>query len=163
MNGVYEYGVTERPVYSYKLNENYKGGFPVSMNGITLQKGWNDFGSQQKDLLVYVRSYRNKEGLIDEKVIDSKNKIYVNTEEIYKTEKILYTREVLVSYPRQNLVDIARIWGIEPEFKVNKLLITLILEEQEKYKFYKEEERRKEKEKLKNSDFLVPFPTLPGL
>lgn len=157
---VTSYGVTERPIFSYKLNENYKGIFPTSINGITLHEGWNAFSKHQQALQSYIRSYKNKNGMIDEKVEDSKNRQSLNTEEIYKTEKILYKREVLATYPRNNLIDISRVWGIDPSHKRDAFLINLILEEQEKYKFWKEQQKVVEKIDVVDDEQLPLFPDM---
>lgn len=141
----------ERPIYYYKLNENYNGPLPAMFEGINLTKVWTGFDRKQDRLNHYLRTYRNVNGILDLKIEDMNKKQYTNTETDYTKQRILYTRDVLCTYRRKNLEEIARNWGLETKNKRDPFLIDEIVKEQEKYSEFQEnakKEKVKKKEKI---------------
>jgi hypothetical protein len=131
----------EKPVYYYKLNENYTGALPASVEGFTLHKEWKGFERQNPKFNLYLRTYKNPRGTIDLKVEDMNKKVYSDTEMDFNKKRLLHSREVLVTFKRKVLEDIARQWNIDPINKRDPFLIDLISDVQEDYKRYQETEK----------------------
>jgi len=137
---------TEQITYKYKLNVNYKGEDSVCINGVNLVKGgWNDFDRNQNEKLKpYIRSNVNPTGYIDEHIHDPLIEFQVNahnTSTKFVHKKKIYTRDVLVTFVRAQLEEIAREYMIETKEKVNPFLINCIMEEQQKYRQSLKEEK----------------------
>jgi hypothetical protein len=68
-------------------------------------------------------------------------KVYSDTEMDFNKKRLLHSREVLVTFKRKVLEDIARQWNIDPINKRDPFLIDLISDVQEDYKRYQETEK----------------------
>ncbi len=128
----------ERPIYFYKLNENYTGGLPASFEGISLSKEWKGFERQQPKIDIYLRTFKNPKGIMDLKVEDLNKKVYSNTEVDSNKKRIIHTREVLCTFKRKVLEDIAKQWNIDPVNKRDPFLINQIAEKQDDYNNYQD-------------------------
>jgi hypothetical protein len=137
----------EKPIYYYKLNENYKGAVPASIEGTLLHKEWKGFAQQQSKLSQFLRTYKNSTGMIDMKVEDLTKKVYSNTEVDFTKKRVIHTRDVLVTFKRKVLEDIARQWNIETVNKRDPFLINLIAEKQDEYVEFQKELKKNKKSK----------------
>jgi hypothetical protein len=141
----------EKPVYYYKLNENYKGAVPASIEGVLLHKEWKGFKQSQPKLAQFLRTYKNSTGMIDMKVEDMTKKVYSNTEIDFTKKRVLHTREVLTTFKRKVLEDIARQWNIDTVNKRDPFLINLIAEKQDEYVEFQKELKKNKKSKEDNT------------
>jgi hypothetical protein len=137
-------GVARKPnekiKYMYKLNENCNDmDSRICVNGITLNKGsWTSFEkSKNKELRAYIKSFENPKGIVDEYVHDPLVELYIkeNSDDIkFVHRKKVYSREVLTTFSRKELEEIAKEYLINPKEKVNNFLINCIITEQTKYR-----------------------------
>lgn len=144
----------EKPVYYYKLNENYNGSLPAMFESINLTKVWTGFDRKQDKLTKYLRTYKNVNGIMDLKIEDLNKKQYSNTETDYTKKRVLYSRDALCTYRRKNLEEIARTWGLETKNKRDPFLIDEIVKEQEHYTEFHENLKKEKKKVTENNDII---------
>ena len=129
----------EQVKYLYRLNKNFKGDTSMGVNGIILNKvSWTPFPTSQKETLKhYIKSYENPKGIVDEYIHDPLVELAIqeNSSELkFVHRKKIYSRDILVTYTRKQLEEIAREYLIDPKEKINSFLITKIAEAQDKYR-----------------------------
>ena len=126
--------------YMYKLNSNFKQkDKTASINGVKLTRlSWTVFkDSQQKVLKNYIKSHKNVDGIVDEYINDPLTEVATDkkgTKIKFFHKKKIYTRDLLVTYKRKQLEEIAREYLIETKEKVSPFLINCIMDEQTKYR-----------------------------
>lgn len=144
----------EKPIYYYKLNENYNDTLPAMFEGVNLTKEWTGFDRKQDRLSNYLRTYKNVSGIMDLKIEDGLNKQYTNTETDYNKKRVLYTRDVLCTFRRKNLEEIARTWGLTTVNKRDPFLIDMIVTEQDNYTEYHENLKKEKANKKDKMDII---------
>ena len=121
--------------YKYKLNSNWKGPKEANIEGVSLMSDWRVFDEYQHSLKLRLKTPLNPDGIVDMEEINSiTGQILQST--IVNTKKHIpyYTLETLETMKRDQLVEIALIYNIDPIKKIAPFLIKLILEAQNKRK-----------------------------
>ena len=136
------FGVFRKPgeeiSYKYRLNSNYKEkNDSVCLNGVYVYKDrWASYPvSQEKEIRMYIKNYKNPEGIVDEYVFDPLKEFKEPEKNLkFKHRKKQYSRDVLCTFTRKEIEEISREYGIDHVKKVTNFLINKILEKQEENK-----------------------------
>ena len=131
-------------VYRYKLCQDYESD-SVQIASINLSKNFKDFPNKQGQLEMFLRTNTNLDGFID---FEEKDLISgtVLDKSLFEGPNKKYTPIELTFFSREQLVEIAQTYNIDPRNKRNDFLIKLIIIEQDKVKELKKKTKKKEKE-----------------
>lgn len=116
--------------YRYRLNESYKDGNSMSVNGIVLNKAWGaETMYPHQKLQGFIRNKANPKGIVDyERFNSSSEEVYESSMRELNAEEItFYTIDDLQYKTRPELVSIAQFHKIDVRFKTDKQLIKMII------------------------------------
>ena len=120
-----------RLLYRYRLNEN-AGVKSKQVGGVSLStSAWVDLSNKREDLSCFVRTKSNPEGFLDFQIYDVTSKIPAfDSKDIADREIKIYTREELSIMTRNELIELAQVYNIDPVNKTDVFLCRLILAQQ---------------------------------
>jgi hypothetical protein len=118
--------------YRYRINDKHKDGGPAVIGKYTLSRQWFESISEVDMLKSYIRTPLNKTGMLQTQTFDVDTQTVVYDSDNYLDKEIqTYTRDVLGTMKRSELIEALRMYGIDsPRLKDEKLRI-LILEKQD--------------------------------
>ena len=132
--------------YRYKLNENSESESKMIRQN-ELSKKWTIFPNEVKEFKDFIRTKDRPTGIIDYEMFDR------FTEAVHKSSIVdfnkrfpMYSREILASMPRTQLVSICNAYNISTVNKRPDFLINQILTKQD---VYREEQEQRDKEERK--------------
>jgi hypothetical protein len=130
-------------VYRYKLCKDYEGD-SIQIAGINLSKSFKDFPNKQEQLEMFLRTNTNLDGFIDFEEKDLISGIVVD-KSLFEGPNKKYNPIELTFFNRDQLVEIAQSYNIDPRNKRNDFLIKLMIVEQEKIAELKKKTKKKGK------------------
>lgn len=115
--------------YRYKVNKEQSSN-EMQIAGINLSKNWKDFDRKQEALEPFIKTEFNTKGLIDFEVYRPlTNEVFKSTIAEVKLPEILSNNDLVLA-SRDELVQYAKGYGIDPVNKRDDFLKKLILQKQ---------------------------------
>jgi hypothetical protein len=135
-------------MFRYKLNENVLDATAM-INNIYLTKKWTVFPEECVNLKNYIRTKDVPTGIVDFEEFDRFNQgIKVSSYIDFKKQFPQYTRDILASMKRDQIVEICKAYNITVVNKRNEFLINIILEKQEFFRVQYAMVEKDEQEKM---------------
>lgn len=131
-------------VYRYKLCEDYNVD-SCQIAGLNLTKNFKDFPNKQEPLEMFLRTNTNLEGFIDFEEKDLVTGVVID-KSLFEGTKKVYKIGELSFLERDQLVEIAQAYNIDPRNKRNDFLVKLIIVEQEKIQELKKKIKKSKKQ-----------------
>jgi hypothetical protein len=127
-------------LYGYKIADTCSD-VEITINNIQLTNSWTDFKLPQEKLKPFIRSVNNLEGILDYREFNPITKqSKFDGSESNNIEPEIYSRDVLSTFKREQLVDICNIWQLNHVNKPAPLLVNNIIAKQMEYLASKQED-----------------------
>jgi len=119
-------------IYQYKIADSVKDD-AMQVSGINLRREWTPFTSIQTNLIPFIKTLHNPNGILDysKKNMESNEVIYKSIPNM--EDLTIYSKQDLFIMNRQELCEICKAYTIITQNKRNERLIREILESQAKY------------------------------
>lgn len=117
--------------YKYRLNSNWKDSDSLKLEGVELTREWIFFSKKKDSISHHVKTKLNPNGIVDyEEVNPYTQGVYRSSVSEFDKKLPIYTKDMLDVMKRDDLVEISRVYSIDPVRKTNDFLIKLIIDAQ---------------------------------